>query len=88
MSDPRPPDPQFTQRLLYSRDQASELLGGFSLNSLARLEKAGALTPVRISGAARGRVFYRHNELMALAKSGFKAPKAKPGRKRGEKPED
>jgi hypothetical protein len=38
-----------------------------SNDTLWRLEKAGRLTPVKLSGLPNGSTYYRHDELIALA---------------------
>lgn len=55
------------QPLLYSRDQARQLLGGVSRHTLWRLEKAGKLHAVHLNRrSSKARVFYRHDEIMSL----------------------
>jgi hypothetical protein len=68
-----PPRPTNRQRaseaplrqLLYSRKQASELLGGINVATIRQLEKAGRLKPIRPSGKKTGAVFFTAEELMA-----------------------
>jgi hypothetical protein len=57
---PRPLDPA---QLLYSRQHTAMLLGGLSVMTVIRLEKAGKLTPIKPGG----HVFYRADEVRALA---------------------
>lgn len=53
--------------LLYSRAQVQHMLGNISRHTLWRLEKRGKLRAVRLNpGANQARVFYRHDEVMAL----------------------
>lgn len=55
------------QPLLYSRNQVREMLGGVSRHTLWRLEKAGKLRAVHLNRrSSKARVFYRHDEIMAL----------------------
>jgi hypothetical protein len=59
------------ERLLYTRRQAAEQLGGVSLATLKRLEEEGVLKPIRLNKrSATGQVFYRHSNLMAIARGG------------------
>jgi hypothetical protein len=51
------------QRLLYSREQTAEVLGGISISSVIRLERDGRLAKVRLRGA----VFHRCEDVHALA---------------------
>jgi len=60
--------PTPTKRLLYSREQAGELLGGISRPTLIRLEKTGKLKAVRLSKGATTKVYYSHENLERLAK--------------------
>ena len=53
-------------RLLYSRAQVQEMLGGVSIMTLIRLEKDGKLTPRRLTGKRTGQVFYKAAEIEAL----------------------
>ncbi|HWZ38597.1 MAG TPA: hypothetical protein VNY08_09885 [Bradyrhizobium sp.] len=44
---------------LYPREQARQILGGISIATLVRLEKAGALKPVRLNKRSpTAQVFY------------------------------
>lgn len=53
--------------LLYSRAQVQHMLGDISRHTLWRLEKRGKLQAVRLNpGANQARVFYRHDDVMAL----------------------
>jgi hypothetical protein len=60
-------EPKRLERLLYSRAQASELLGGASTTLLKRLEKQGALTPIKLSRRRQSQVYYSHDNLMQVA---------------------
>ena len=62
------------RRLLYSRVQTREVLGGISNTSLQGLEKQGVLTPVRLTGKALGNVFYRAEQVHALAEGATPTP--------------
>jgi hypothetical protein len=54
------------QRLLYTRKQARELLGGISVFTLIRLEREGRLKPIRLSQSPTSQVYYVHDDLIAL----------------------
>jgi len=56
--------------LLVERSEARKLLGNCSITTLIRLEEAGTLTPVKLSGSPNGKTFYEHAELVALSKGG------------------
>jgi hypothetical protein len=60
---PTTPSPQ----LLIPRDEAARLLGGISVTTCLRLERAGRLHPRKLLGSPGGRVFYERDEIMALA---------------------
>jgi hypothetical protein len=53
------------ERLLYSREQVAEMLGGISTASVRRLERAGTLRPVRLTRRT-GMVFFKHDDVLAL----------------------
>jgi hypothetical protein len=55
------------RRLIHSRKQARELLGGISDATLRRLEKAGRLKAIRLS-SQRGQAFYTDESLAKLIK--------------------
>lgn len=58
-----------SSQLLYSREQARRILGGVSISTIIRMEKTGALSPVRLNRqAAHGQVFYRADDIARLAK--------------------
>jgi ribosomal protein S25 len=60
-----------SNRLLYTRRQAAELLGNVSLATLKRLEEEGILKPVRLNKRSTvSQVFYTHSNLMAVARGG------------------
>ncbi|MGB3490211.1 MAG: hypothetical protein WBA62_19130 [Xanthobacteraceae bacterium] len=45
---------------LYSREQARQILGGISIATLTRLEKAGVLKPVRLNARSpSAKVYYK-----------------------------
>jgi hypothetical protein len=54
-----------TERLLFTREQTAELLGGCSIATVRRLERAGSLHPVRLTRAT-GRVFFKRDDVLAL----------------------
>lgn len=54
--------------MLVTRTEARRLLGGPSTQHMLMLEKAGALTKVRINPqSATARVYYRYEQIVALA---------------------
>ena len=57
------------RQLLYSRKQASELLGGINVATIRQLEKAGRLRGIRPSGKKTGQVFFTAEELMRAVES-------------------
>ena len=65
---PKPPNKAATsvRRLLLTRQQTAEALGGISVSSVIRLEKDGRLSKVRLRGLT-GQVFNRADEVEALA---------------------
>lgn len=69
MSNTKPADKSHRpDRLLYSREQAAELLGGVSGNYIRRLEQQGRLKPIRLSRSPVGMVFFRAGDLQKLIK--------------------
>ena len=64
---PNPPSkaPSSVKRLLYTREQTAECLGGISVSSLIRLERDGSLSKVRLRGLT-GQVFHRADQVEAL----------------------
>ena len=57
-----------TKQLLFSRKQASEVLGGVSLKTLKQLEADGVLKPVRLNRhRPTGQVIYAYSNLMEVA---------------------
>jgi hypothetical protein len=54
------------RRLLYSREQTCEALGGISISSVIRLEREGRLSKVRLRGLT-GKVFNPVEDVEALA---------------------
>jgi hypothetical protein len=67
---------QFPQprRLLYSRQQTRDLLGGISLTGLLRMERAKLLTVRRLTGPL-GAVYYPAHQVHALAEGDAEVPK-------------
>ena len=65
--DEEPPAKSAKRRLLYSRKQAGELLGGSSERTLKALEAEGRLKMVRLH-RRKGPVLYTHENLMVVAK--------------------
>lgn len=53
-------------RLLYTRAQVAELLGGVSISTIARLERDGRLKRVRLSRSPSAMVFFRAKDVNAL----------------------
>jgi hypothetical protein len=62
-------DKPLKQRLLYSREQLAELLGGVSVSRVMQLEREERLTPITLSGRKSGQKFFAHDDVMALLKS-------------------
>lgn len=58
-----------SNQILVSRKQAAEMLGGLSVWTLMYHERQGRLTPVRLSGKARGQVYYDRLELEAFVEA-------------------
>ena len=54
------------RRLLCTRAQTGEALGGISVSSVIRLERQGSLSKVRLRGLT-GQVFHRADQVEALA---------------------
>jgi hypothetical protein len=68
MRKPKPKDAYTVRRLLYSRGQACHALGGISIATVIRLEKHGALTPIKLlPKKISAQTFYRVEEIEALA---------------------
>jgi DNA-binding transcriptional MerR regulator len=59
-------DRPITQRLLYSREQVAEMLGGISIGQVRILERKGLLTGLTLTGGRMSQRYYDHNELVAL----------------------
>ncbi len=55
------------QTLLVNRQRAAAMLGGISTATLIRMEQAGRLKPIRLSGHATSVVFYRIEDIQKLA---------------------
>jgi hypothetical protein len=53
-------------RLLYTRRQVAELLGGVDVSTVRRLEREGRLTPIRLTGRKTGQVFLRAEDVRKL----------------------
>jgi hypothetical protein len=54
-----------SNKLLLTRKQAAERLGGISVSTIVRLEQEGRLQPVRLTPRS-GQVFYRATDLEML----------------------
>ena len=54
------------ERLLYTREQVAQLLGGVSIATVRRLEREGQLRPVRLSRSPTAMVFFRASDVRAL----------------------
>jgi len=61
------PAPKPVERLIYSREQVAELLGGISIATVIRMERDGKLTAIRLTGKKTGQAFYKHADVMKLA---------------------
>jgi hypothetical protein len=55
------------ERLLYSRGQTAEALGGISIMTVIRMEQLGILPRVRLFGSRNGKVFHPAEKARALA---------------------
>jgi hypothetical protein len=55
-----------TQRLLYSREQVAEMLGGCSVSTIIRLEKKGKIKAVTLTGRDGSPKYFRHDDVMTL----------------------
>jgi len=55
-------------RLLYDRQQAGEMLGGVSTQTLIRLEQAGVLRPIKLAASPNGKTHYQHDNLIETAR--------------------
>lgn len=60
------PQEASSPRLLYSREQVAEMLGGVSIATVRRLEREGRLKPVRLSRSPTAMVFFRASNVQAL----------------------
>jgi len=54
------------ERLLFSREQTAEVLGGVSIATIRRLEREGRLKPIRLSRSPTAMVFFRASDVQAL----------------------
>jgi len=64
----KPNQPPSVRRLLLSREQACEMLGGISISSIIRLEREGRLTPVKLrKDRPASRTYYSVKQVEALA---------------------
>jgi DNA-binding transcriptional MerR regulator len=57
---------EIKSRLLYTRRQVAELLGGCDVSTVRRLEKQGRLKAVRLTKSATGMVYFRADDVIAL----------------------
>jgi hypothetical protein len=64
---PRGPPTTLDGRLLVTREEASQMLGGLSLSTLIRMERRRVLVPVKLSGSAAGKTYYRLGNVVAVA---------------------
>jgi hypothetical protein len=64
---PIPPMPDHDPRMLITREQGRQFLGGISESTARRLEQAGTLDPIRLTDSPRGKVFYRRDQILAVA---------------------
>jgi hypothetical protein len=68
MRKPSKNDTPQQKQLLIPREQARHnYLGGYSIATCIRLEKRGVLTPIKLNRARNGKVFYAHDNLVAVA---------------------
>jgi len=58
--------PETTKRLLYSRKQVAQLLGGISVATVKRLEQRGLLRGIRLTRSCVGSVYFRDIDIDAF----------------------
>ncbi len=58
--------PPSADALLIDRNQARIILGNSSYSTILRLEAAGKLTPIKLSGSEKSKVFFRASQVMGL----------------------
>jgi hypothetical protein len=56
-------------RLIFTRRQVAQLLGGIDTSTVRRLERDGRLRPIRLTGRKTGQVFFRAEDVYALIAS-------------------
>lgn len=54
------------ERLLLTRRQVAEMLGGVSVETVRRLEDEGRLKPIRLSRSPTAQVFFKAADVHAL----------------------
>jgi hypothetical protein len=64
--------------VLVTRAEARRMLGGIGRDLLLKLENEGKLHPIKLTASAKGHVFYRKSEVLALMRFGPPAPPARP----------
>lgn len=69
-TSPSRPNAAANPPLLVERAEGCRMLGGISVWTAIRMEKRGLLTPRRLFNSPRGRVYYSHDEVTALAAKG------------------
>jgi hypothetical protein len=64
--------PELTvERLLYSRQQTAQALGGISIRTVIRFEEEGRLGKVQFKNSRTAKVFNPAADVIALAEKGF-----------------
>jgi hypothetical protein len=53
------------EQILYTRAQAARLLGS-SVATVIRLQRAGRLTPIKLTKKAASQVYFRREEILGL----------------------
>ena len=61
--------PPSSDPLLYTREQVATLLGGISTATIRRMERAGRLRPIRLTGRNTGQVFFKASDVHALVEA-------------------
>jgi hypothetical protein len=73
-------DKPIKQRLLYSREQLAELLGGVSVSRIMQLEREGRITAITLTGRSSGQKFFEHDAVMSLLKDLTKQAEKRKGK--------
>ncbi len=65
-SVPRSQSDHQPERLLHTREQVAEMLGGVSIATIRRLEREGRLKAIRLSRSPTAMVFFRAADVEAM----------------------